>query len=96
MAASDPPELRTLKACTPQLETALKGLESGLVHFLNQEGFITDHVVDEVLNPLSMLTEADKACELLKLARIESSRILLVTMCCWGGSSRVAICMSQL
>ena len=66
MAASDSPDLRTLKACTPQLETALKGLDSGLVHFLNQEGFISDHVVDDVLNPQSMLTEADKAGELVK------------------------------
>ena len=63
MAASDSPELRTLQACTPQLETALKGLDSGLVHFLNHNNFIT---VDKVRNPVTMLTEADKAWELVK------------------------------
>ena len=66
MAASDSPELRTLKACTPQLETALKGLDSGLVHFLNHNSFITDNVMDKVRNPVTMLNEADKAWELVK------------------------------
>ena len=66
MAASDSPELRTLKACTPQLETALKGLDSGLVHFLNHNNFITDNVMDKVRNPVTMLTEDDKAWELVK------------------------------
>ena len=66
MAASDSPELRTLKACTPQLETALKGLDSGLVHFLNHNSFITDDVMDNVRNPVTMLNEADKAWELVR------------------------------
>ena len=52
--------------CTPQLETALWGLDRELVHFLNQEHFINDDVEDKVLNPRSMLTEADNALELLK------------------------------
>ena len=66
MSASDSPELRTLKECTPQLETAMKRLDRGLVHFLNQKHFIKDDVADMVLNPRSMLTEADKAWELVR------------------------------
>ena len=74
MAASDSPELRTLKVCTFQLKAALKRLDRELVHFLNQEGFINADDVEEVLSPRSILTEspqsilteADNACELVK------------------------------
>ena len=59
-------ELKTLRACTGQLETALKREERDLVHFLNVSGFISEDVYDIVLNPLSMLSEVQKAGELVK------------------------------
>jgi hypothetical protein len=68
-AANDSPELRTLKECTPQLETALKGLESGLVHFLNREGFIVDDVEEKILNPVTQLTDMNRAGELVMWIR---------------------------
>ncbi len=66
---SDSKELKTLKKCTPQLETALLGLDSTLVHFLYGEGFFTDDVRDKILNPATLLSEADKAIELVKWIR---------------------------
>ena len=65
-ALLDSPELRTLRACTPQLETALKRLDRSLVHFLNQEGFLDDDATDKILNPVTLLTEGEKAWELVK------------------------------
>jgi hypothetical protein len=64
-AVSGSPELRTLKECTPQLETALKGLESGLVYFLNCEGFLLDEVTENILNPENRLTDVQKARQLV-------------------------------
>ena len=66
MAASDSPELRTLKACTLQLQTALEVLDSQLVYFLHHSDFITDYVMEEVLGPPTVLTEAHKARELVR------------------------------
>lgn len=66
---SDSIELITVKECTPQLETALRGIDTEVVHFLYHEGFITDNVRDKVLNPASCLSEADKASELVKWIR---------------------------
>lgn len=66
---SDYPELETVRKYTSHLETALKGLDRKLVHFLRDEGFITDEVHDDVLNPRSMLTEAQRAGELVKWIR---------------------------
>ena len=48
------------------LETALKGLDRNMVDFLYQNGFITDDVCDQVLNPVTLLSAADKARELVK------------------------------
>lgn len=59
-------ELRTLEKCTPQLETALKGLERNLVHFLKDECFILDDVRDCILDARSILDKAEKAGELVK------------------------------
>jgi hypothetical protein len=59
-------ELRTLKACTSQLETALEGLDKDLVHFLNQEGFINDVVHNHILSPVTLLRADQKAGELAK------------------------------
>lgn len=66
MAVSGCPELRALEECTPQLETALKRLERGLVHFLNLKEFCDDDVDDKILNPVTLLTEAQRAWELVK------------------------------
>jgi hypothetical protein len=62
---ADSPELRTLKECTPQLETALRGLERGLVHFLDSKGFFIDGVTEKILKPESLLTVEEKAGELI-------------------------------
>lgn len=59
-------ELNTLEKCTSQLETALRGLERELVHFLKDECFILEDVRDDVLDARSMLDKADKAGELVK------------------------------
>ena len=56
----------TVELCTIQLETALLGLERDLVHFLCQNGFISDEVRDYVLNPVSVFGEAHKAGEVVR------------------------------
>lgn len=66
---SDSIELKTIKKCASQLETALVGLDSKLVHFLQEEGYITDDVHDRILNPASLLGRSDKASELVKWIR---------------------------
>ena len=63
---SDSPELEAVRKCTSHLETALKVLDREFVHFLRDEGFITDNVHDDILTPRSMLTEAERAGELVK------------------------------
>jgi hypothetical protein len=64
-AVRDSPELRTLKECTPQLETALRGLERGLVQFMDRKGFFIDGAAEKVLNPEILLTAEQKAGELV-------------------------------
>ena len=66
MALADSVELRTVKMCTPQLETALKGLDRELVHFLNLEGFFDEEVAEKILDPVTLWTETEKAGELVK------------------------------
>jgi hypothetical protein len=61
---ADSAELKTVRKCTPYLEIALKGLESALVNFLNQEGFITDDVAEKIKNPVIVLTDIQKSTEL--------------------------------
>ena len=56
---------RVLKNCRDQLECALKPVERKAVNFLSGKGFITDEVRDDVLNPRSMLTEHQKAGQLV-------------------------------
>ena len=63
---SDSPELETVRKCTSHLETALKVPDRELVHFLRDEGFFSDNVHDDILNPRSMLTEDEKTGELVK------------------------------
>ena len=57
----DSPELKTIKKCAPDLETTLSGLEREFIHFLAQEGFISDQVSGDVLDPRSILTDEQKA-----------------------------------
>ena len=59
-------EFKTVKRCTVALETALKGLDRNMVDFLNQNGFITDDVCDQVLSTKTLLSPADKAYGLVK------------------------------
>lgn len=59
-------ELRTVQKCIPVLESALIGLERNFVHFLHAEGFLSDNVHDEILNPRSMLSESDKTGEVVR------------------------------
>ena len=63
---SESPELQTVKKCVQQLETAFRGLDRRLVQFLNQNGFITESIQERLLNPVSALTEEQKAGELVK------------------------------
>lgn len=59
-------EFTAINECTERLETALKGLDRKLIHFLHQQGFLIDDKRDEILKPGSPLTEAEKAGELVK------------------------------
>lgn len=63
---SDSPELATVKKYAPLLEATLKRCDRELVHFLRNKGFLTDDAHDEILNARSILTEAQKAGELVK------------------------------
>jgi hypothetical protein len=60
------PELGALRKCATQLEAALEVMDRDLVHFLRDEGFITNDAHNEVLTPQSMLTEAQRAGVLAK------------------------------
>ena len=57
-------EHSTLVNCSKVLEVALQS-DRDVVYFLNSEGFITQEVCDDVLNPRSMLTSAQKAGNLV-------------------------------
>lgn len=59
-------ELRTIKKCTPQLETALKGIDRDLVHFLCNKGFFNEDTSDIILNPESSWTKSQRAGEMVK------------------------------
>ena len=59
-------EFKTVRKCAPSLETALKGLDRNMVDFLYQNGFITSDVCSAVLDPVTLLTPADKARKLVE------------------------------
>ena len=67
------PELATVKNCTSQLETILKRCDRNIVHFLHNEGFIGADTYDEVLDPQSILTRAQRAGKVVNgiVTRIE-------------------------
>jgi hypothetical protein len=60
------PELKALRRCATQLDAALEVMDQDLVHFLRDEGFITNNAHNEVLSPQSVLTEAQRAGVLAK------------------------------
>ncbi len=53
-------EYCTILKCVSQLETALRS-DRDITHYLVREGFISERVYDDVLDPRSMLSAADKA-----------------------------------
>ena len=62
-------EYKTVVSCSKPLETSLRAIDRGIVHFLHQEGFITQEVHDDVLNPRSILTSHQKAGVLVTAIR---------------------------
>ncbi len=62
-------EHQTIGNCTPKLEVFFKNPEREIVHYLRKEGFITQSLCDDVLNPRSMLSEADKAGMIVEAIR---------------------------
>ena len=54
-----------MKRCIKPLEIALRAFDAEVVHFLHQEGFITQEVHDDVLSPRSMLNGHQKSRELV-------------------------------
>ncbi len=54
------PEHSTILNCASQLETALRS-DRDITHHLVKEGFISEGVYDDVLDPKSMLSVTDKA-----------------------------------
>ena len=54
-------EYRTIVSCARQLKIFLGAVDRDIVLFLHQEGFITEEVYHEVLNPKSMLNNHQKA-----------------------------------
>jgi hypothetical protein len=60
------PELKALRKCATLMDAALEVMDRDLVHYLRNEGFITNDAHNEVLSPQSMLTKAQKAGELVK------------------------------
>ena len=55
----------TLENCTSQMETALEGTERETVHFLHRESFITDSIRNKILHSSTMMSEEEKAGELV-------------------------------
>ena len=57
-----------MRNCSGPLETALKG-DRDVVYYLNKEGFISDDMCDQVLNPRSLWTADEKAGQLVTKIR---------------------------
>ena len=66
-------EAQTIVNCAKYLEIAFQGLDRDLVHYLHREGFISQEVYDEVLYPRSMLSQAQKAGQLVTGIRTKVS-----------------------
>ena len=65
---ADSKEYLSLRNCSGPLETALKG-DRYVVYYLNKEGFVSDDMCDDLLNPRSLLTPAQKAEQLVAKIR---------------------------
>ena len=63
---SDSIELNTVKQCTSELEGAGLERDRDLIHFLNREDFMHDREQEDILNPRSLLSEDQKAGEIVK------------------------------
>ena len=61
-------EYSTIVKCRRKLEIALES-DRDIAQFLLQQGFITQERCDEVINPKSNLTDADKASMLVTAIR---------------------------
>ena len=61
-------EFLTVVHCSCSLETALKD-DRDIVYYLQREGFITADMCDQVLNPRSLWTAAEKAGQLVAKIR---------------------------
>ncbi len=53
-------EYKTILRCIEELELALKS-DGDILNFLDGEGFIKPNVYDKVKNPISLLSDAEKA-----------------------------------
>jgi hypothetical protein len=60
------PELKAVRKCASHLEAALMVPNRDLVHFLRDQGFVSDEVHDKVLTPHIMWSEVEKSGELVK------------------------------
>ena len=65
---ADSREFLTVLHCSKSLETALQG-DRDVVYFLHREGFISGEMCDDILNPRSLLTAAEKAGQLVTRIR---------------------------
>ncbi len=57
-------EYKTIVRCCIQFATTLHS-DRDIPHYLHAEGFLTKDIYDDVINPRCMLSESDKACELV-------------------------------
>ena len=62
-------EFLTVKHCSSALNTALRSIDADTVFFLNNEGFILDSMCKQVLNPIGILSEEQKAILLVTSIR---------------------------
>ena len=67
---ADSAELNTIVSCTIELESALRGVDSDLMHFLRDEEFISKEVHDHIVNPGSILDEGEDLVMLIR-SRVE-------------------------
>ena len=65
---ADSKEYLSLRNCSGSLETALKG-DRDVMYYLNKEGFISHDMCEDLLNPRSLLTAAEKAGQLVAKIR---------------------------
>ena len=62
-------EFLTVKHCSSALNTALRSIDADTVFFLNNEGFISNSLCDQVLDPTTILSKEQKAILLVTSIR---------------------------